>query len=224
MRREDLIESIHSGVRAACKEYGKWSDGESIHDRGIESLLVSSIARKIVKGWKAHSRTAYLSLETPFSEVAEYSDSIPKRGPRPKVLRGNRRADLVLWSSVKKVSGIIEVKRKWSPGSCHHDLKRLCGLVKQYGCHHQGAVQMGFLVTLVVVEKTKFEGRVKEIKKSVRAIKIEDVSVRVHLDLLVAYEDTEQGKTGYSMVIEVVPKRPNGGAADRDGSGGDDGD
>jgi hypothetical protein len=224
MHREDLIKSIHSGVRAACKEYGKWSGGESIHDRGIESLLVSSVARKIVKGWKAHSRTAYLSLETPFSEVAENSYSIPKMGPRPKVLRGNRRADLVLWNSAMKVSGVIEVKRKWSPGSCHHDLKRLRGLVKQYGCHHEGTVQMGFLVTLVVVEKSKFEGRVGEIKESVGAIKTDDVSVRVHPDHLVAYEDTEQGKTGYSMVIEVVPKRPNGGAAEHDGSNGDDGD
>jgi hypothetical protein len=117
-----------------------------------------------------------------------------------------------------KVSGVIEVKRKWSPGSCHYDLERLRALVKQYGWRNHGTVQMGFLVTVVVVKKSKLEGRIEEIRESVKAIESDAVSLRVHPDRLAAYEDHELGKTGYSVIIEVVPKRPDGEADEDDGS------
>ena len=220
MRREDMIKGIHSGVGAACKEYGKWSSGESIHDRGVESLLVSWIARRIIKKWKDHRKMAYLSLETPFSEVKEKSrrdqrnGAPPKRpsarGPRPKVLRGLPRADLVLYTPADRVSGIIEVKRKWQPSSCHKDLKRLRALVSRYGPRNNGTVQMGFLVTMVVVAPLDLKTKIKEIRTSVRDIQDDAVSVKVHTAGRAAYVDAELGKKGYSVVIEVVSRRVKG--------------
>jgi hypothetical protein len=210
MNRSDLINCMHTGVRRACSDYGDWSGGESIHDRGIESLITASIARAVAESWKMHSKTAYLSLETPFAEIAHNSFAETKRGALPKVLRGARRADIALWSSDLAVTSVIEVKRQWVPKPCLHDLKRLGALIRQYGRHQKGRLGTGFLVTMVLVELTSTpEAKIREIKDSVKSIGSDVVDVRVRLDTQSAYLDEERNRAGYSVIVELAAKRLN---------------
>lgn len=107
----------------ANNEHEKWSGGNWVGECGIESLLVVHIAKQIYADIRDDNPRPYLTLEQLFSKLV--GSAPPKPGRPPNILRGNKRADIVVWKNSKRPYAVIEVKRRWITDYCLKDIDRL---------------------------------------------------------------------------------------------------
>ena len=147
-----VVESVLEGIQAANKLYEKWSVGWWTTDSGVEGHVVSEVARRL---YRQRANGQSLLMEVPFSYIEEWSEARRQRGPRRRTLRGNRRADIVIFDPEDYPAAVVEIKRRWSTGPCFRDLKRIRDLIIAYGPDREGSLGMGCLAFMVQEWATK---------------------------------------------------------------------
>ena len=147
-----VVESVLEGIQAANKLYEKWSMGWWTTDSGVEGHVVSEVARRL---YHQSANGQSLLMEVPFSDIEEWSEARRQRGPRRRTLRGNRRADIVIFDRDDYPAAVIEIKRRWSARPCFRDLKRIRDLIIAYGPGQEGSLGMGCLAFMVQEWATK---------------------------------------------------------------------
>ena len=147
-----VVESVLEGIQAANKLYEKWSMGWWTTDSGVEGHVVSEVARRL---YRQRDNGQSLLMEVPFSDIEEWSEARRQRGPRRRTLRGNRRADIVIFDPDDYPAAVVEIKRGWSAGPCFGDLKRIRDLIIAYGPGREGSLGMGCLAFMVQKRATK---------------------------------------------------------------------
>ena len=143
MRKTDLIETAKSAVMAANDEYEKWSGGSQwLGDAGVESLLTTTIARKVFETLEASGANVFVTLETPFEDLAKASGAALKPGRYPQELQGRPRADIVVWQGERPFA-VIEVKRGDADTAIDWDCDRIARLLERYGEAAGGSLAVG---------------------------------------------------------------------------------
>lgn len=142
IKRDQIVEAIHTGTKQACRTYTRWSDGWTLKDSGVEGLLVVEIAKKLdAKLSKAES----LLLEVPFKKIIEWSGT-PTVGRQLTALKGRTRADIVLFNGGGRPVCVIEVKRHAvERAQIEGDLDRLRGVVHKCANQKGGTLKRAFL-------------------------------------------------------------------------------
>jgi hypothetical protein len=135
-----IIESICDAFKAANEEYEKWSGGNWVGECGIESLLTVHIARQIYANIGDDDPQPYVTLEEHYSIFLKRA--IPKPGPLPSILKGNKRADVVVRKNSKRPYAVIEVKRKWTNNDCLLDIDRLRCIKDSCGINVGGRIEV----------------------------------------------------------------------------------
>lgn len=141
-----VVESVLEGIQAANKLYEKWSMGWWTTDSGVEGHVVSEVARRL---YRQRDNGQSLLMEVPFSDIEEWSEARRRSGPRRRTLRGNRRADIVIFDPEDYPAVVVEIKRRWSAGPCLRDLERIRDLIIAYGPGQEGSLGMGCLAFMV---------------------------------------------------------------------------
>ena len=141
-----VVESVLEGIQAANKLYEKWSIGWWTTDSGVEGHVVSEVARRL---YRLRENGQSLLMEVPFSYIEEWSEAQRQGGPRRRTLRGNRRADIVIFDPDDYPSAVVEIKRRWSARPCFRDLERIRDLIIAYGPGREGSLEMGYLAFMV---------------------------------------------------------------------------
>lgn len=129
-----------SAIRSAISYY-KISDGCSIHEGAIETLVSSDIAKDV------HRKTGLsIQLEVPFQRVFELSGA-ERRGGLGRGLGLKKRYDIVIFQNQKPI-GIIEVKKRFAPYQADNDLMRVSSSVDRFGENHNGSVRFGVWIAI----------------------------------------------------------------------------
>jgi hypothetical protein len=134
---------------AANDEYEKWSGGSQwLGDAGVESLLATTIARKLFDTLDAAGANVFVTLETPFEDVAAASRAAPTPGRNPQELQGRPRADIVVWQGERPFA-VIEVKRGDAGNGIDWDCDRVARLLERYGKAAGGALSVGCVIAFM---------------------------------------------------------------------------
>lgn len=152
--RRAIRDAILTGIQTANVEYEKWSNGWWITDSGVEGLLVAAIAKKL------HAellRGESLVMELPFSDIQEWSEARRPRGRPREMLRGAKRADIVLLDEKERPTCMVEVKRFWERNGCFHDLTRIRDILRLCENQQAGSLKRGFLALMLA--KREFVSR-----------------------------------------------------------------
>ena len=144
LEKRKVIESITQSIREANSDYEDYSGGNWLSDYGVEGFLVAHIARNLIPLLRESNPNALLTLEETFGAIFHHASGSGTPGPVPAILAPNSRADIVLWESRETVSGVIEVKRKWTTQYCLRDLRRLSRLIERCGTK-KGALEVRLL-------------------------------------------------------------------------------
>lgn len=138
-------DAIHTGIKEASDKYLTWSRGWTLHDSGVESLLVSEIASQLYKRIRRTEGRDSILLEVLYSSVQKWSGAKPK-GPKVGTFRGNKRADLVVFNTSEEPKYVIEVKRRlYTKDRIVEDIEKLCHVTNKCGTSEGGSVKRGFL-------------------------------------------------------------------------------
>ena len=121
---QQVISAVESGILTAQRAYQKGCD--SLLCWGPEYLITTHIHQSLLG---LPEIDGCLCLEERARELEDYCRN-RLRGPKPKVVDGRSRCDLVLWHvNRNEPRSVIEVKRRAE--GCSRDLKRLMRLVNQ---------------------------------------------------------------------------------------------
>ena len=142
MNRPDIVAGIHDGIEVASERYRILSKGYRLR---VEYPLVVNIAESL-DGCLSESES--LRYEVKFKEILRLSGAAPAPGAVRRVLRGSRRADLVLFNRVSNPICVVEVKRRWNAKACRRDIRRLHALLLNGGSNRGGSLRHGFLAVL----------------------------------------------------------------------------
>lgn len=140
--------AMQSTVQAALK-YQEMSGGGTVHEHAIETFISSKIAEALYDAAKDLGGAA--ALEMTFREVEERSGA-SRRGRPNGALPPNGRFDVVVGQKDSEnglvPTGLIEVKKRFSPASLEKDLGRLSEAARRYGPMFGGSVKFGLAISL----------------------------------------------------------------------------
>ena len=136
----------------ANRKYEQWTNGSWVTDSGVEGLMVACISEALNKRQEEHES---LAMEVPFRHIRELSEAKVKRGPKPAMLRGTNRADIVLFNGFERPTCVVEVKRSWNTDRCWMDMERIRGLVRACNFEQGGSLKRGFLAMIIAKKATK---------------------------------------------------------------------
>ncbi|MCY4654305.1 MAG: hypothetical protein OXC95_14215 [Dehalococcoidia bacterium] len=163
-----VVESVLEGIQVANKVYEKWSMGWWTTDSGVEGYVVSEVARRL---YRHRDDGQSLLMEVPFSYIEEWSEARRRGGPRRRMLRGNRRADIVIFDPDDYPAAVVEIKRRWSARPCFRDLKRIRDLIIAYGPGREGSLEMGCLAFMVQESATTRQTASERVDRRIEAIR-----------------------------------------------------
>lgn len=198
-----VIESVLEGIQAANKLYEKWSIGWWTTDSGVEGHVVSEVARRL---YRRRADGQSLLMEVPFSYIEEWSEAQRQRGPRRRTLRGNRRADIVIFDPNDYPAAIVEIKRRWSAVPCFRDLTRIRDLIITYGPRRDGSLGMGCLAFMVHESATNQMTASERVDRKINAIRqvVENSFHSQGLALEFQHSDSRRYPLRYQRVQEQV--------------------
>lgn len=139
MNSDDIVAGIHAGIHVASEEYKTLSNG---HRLRVEYPLVVKIAESLDQ---CLSESESLRYEVKFRDILKLSGAASAPGAVRRVLRGNRRADIVSFNGAGNPICVVEVKRRWSAEGCRRDIARLRALLLAGGLNREGSLRHGFL-------------------------------------------------------------------------------
>jgi len=166
--KDDIIAAIHEGIEHANTKYEEWSKGYWITDSGIESLMTICIANT-VRGYQAQHES--IMMEVPLKHIMKESRAQPTPGQKPATIKGNKRADIVLFNGQKNPICIIELKRLWNKSECFKDLKRIRDLITKCSSMKGGTLRRGFLGLMVPKRATEAKSSNDRILEQIGKIK-----------------------------------------------------
>ena len=152
--RDIVVGAVHTGMRLAVREFERWTDGESLADWGVESVLTTNCARAICRAARASGGLTSVTLEQSFASLLDWRARRNRPGRPPEAARRlidqpNKRVDLVLWNGNGTPRAIVEVKRSDTVSGLVADAERLTDFVRYAGRAYGGTVRYGLLATLV---------------------------------------------------------------------------
>ena len=170
MRGSNVVKALLRGVMRANAKYERWSNGLWLTDSGVEGLLVASLSEELSK---ILAKGESLLIEVGFEHIQEWSEAARPRGRPPRVLTGQRRADIVLLDRRDRPTYVVEAKRYWSRRRGFRDIRRLRALLRTCGQENGGSLQGGLLVLFLSSEaRTRREAR-RDIQDQVERIQRE---------------------------------------------------
>lgn len=140
MDERQIIEVARKAAINSAKFYYEISDGFSIHEGAIETLVSSEIARCIHKEAKLH-----VQLEVPFKKIFKWSGAETRGRVRDELSRG--RLDVAIFKDKKPV-GVIEVKKRFAPYRADKDMRRVSSSVDRFGDNHNGSIRFGAWIAI----------------------------------------------------------------------------
>jgi len=167
IKKKIIRELICQAIKDANQIYENWSGGAWLHEYGVESLLAYQIAHSIYENTRDVAPLPYITLEEPFKTFITCCQAAQKPGPLPKILKGNRRADIVIWQNYMQPWGVVEVKRCWTDDLCCHDLERLQAIMERYGPENGGTISFCCLAVFVHKKGKDLESPYSKIKSCV---------------------------------------------------------
>ncbi len=166
---KQIVSAIFKGTRNANRKYEKWTDGWSLLDSGVESLIVCEIGDALNR---LQNENESLLLEVHFNWIRDWSGA-QTRGRLPGAIRGGKRTDIALFNSKDQPVCVIEVKREWNKKTCMEDLDRIWEAISNFGFHQNGALRRGFLAVLVsgkAKDKTSARRKAERKRKNIETM------------------------------------------------------
>ena len=209
--RQTVADSILRGISSANDKFEEWTDGAWISEYGVEALMVTCIAEEI-RGKQGVCES--LLLEAPIDEVMERSGAAKAPGPKKKVLRGKKRADIALFDERGRSIYIIEAKRRWARSVCFKDIEKLLAWTHAGGKAKNGTIKAGFLCMPIVKWAHDRKELNYKIKEQIRIIKDDVDSLFVKGNREVKYwrgsikdDECEDGIWGFTAIcLALSPK------------------
>lgn len=154
MNREQVIEALHEGMALAVRDYHAWTNGASIEEWGVESLLTAACAGALAKAAKEEAHGPFLTLEQTFAGLLEYSERYSPSGRPTKAAarlksKPTGRMDIVIWNRAGTPRAVIEVKRSDGTAGLKEDAERVAGFITTAGRLYDGSVRYGAVATLI---------------------------------------------------------------------------
>ena len=138
MSMKSINDATLLGIKVAQEKFVEWSGGWWL-GYAPEYLLTCSIAEAISNA----EGSCFVTLEHSVTEMM-YEAGTNRRGPWPKKLRGNGRADIVVWWACDEPRAIIEVKTDvYSLNKLRADIDRIANTLSKNG--EGGSIQFGTL-------------------------------------------------------------------------------
>lgn len=139
-------DAIHAGVKEASIKYLEWSRGrKTLHESGVEGLIVSEIASQLYKRIQRVGHDDSIQWEVPYTVVQEESGAMPM-GRTVETFKGSKRADLVVFNSSEKPKYLLEIKRRfYRKDLIAKDIRRLADVANKCGSSEDGSLKRGFL-------------------------------------------------------------------------------
>lgn len=157
-----LFRTIHLGIWRANRLFTRWTGGWWLQAYGVEGFVVAQVASAIMRPGRKN-RPAYLTLETPFSDL--YTCRKEPHGKKSVDGCGRKRADMALYHEDGTLACVIEFKRYWVPG-CFADLDRLAQLYMCCGKERGGPLENAVFAQLVAVGVKHGKGNVERYFKT----------------------------------------------------------
>lgn len=154
MNRDDVVEALHVGMASTVRDYHVWTNGGSIEDWGVESLLTAACAGALAKAAENGPQRILLTLEQTFAGLLEYSERWPGVGRSTKEAlklknKPNGRMDIVIWNRAGTPRAVIEIKRSDTMAGLKEDAERVVSVIRTAGRLYDGSVRYGAVGTLI---------------------------------------------------------------------------
>lgn len=154
MDRDDVVAALHTGMGDAVRDFHAWTDGGSIEDWGVESLLTAACARALAEASRRTATGPILTLEQTFAGVVEYSRRWPGAGRPTKAAKAIKdkptgRVDIVVWNRSGTPRAVIEIKRSDTIAGLKDDAERIAAFICTAGRLYEGSIRYGAVATLV---------------------------------------------------------------------------
>jgi hypothetical protein len=131
LTRSEIQSTILESIISASEEYIEMSGGLTLHNSGIEQALSYSVGKAIWEAAKRKDNAGYVTLETSFTDLENWSIAKGIRGRRGESISHKGRVDIAYYDMNECLRGVIEMKRWLDYSNIEGDVKRVYQLLRR---------------------------------------------------------------------------------------------